>query len=491
MRIRLIVFSGVPCSGKTTLARNLVHLINSSNLQFSQLCTYEHLENESSPILEDRYLLPDDPSNNLAIHVEYDKIISKDLNLYKGDNEVLEERESTNEPNHNRKLWKSLRQEILKCVEVFTINLRSFFSSNSMGGRNGNDDTYYNTSFMPKFRQELILIGDDLTQLSADSKLLRKLRHDFCHLVEHSLFVGLSSAMNITTLYILLDDNMYYPSMKRECLEMGLRLDCGLGNVECCFIQVSCQLQVVLDRNLRRRDPVSSISSVETSTILKMWSQLEQTSERNSIFNDNRASPNLDNTVHLQAWINAYTHCVSTTEKANSDKALADDVMKILNQPNTFSNLKTLAGKLEILQDISKSQLESKALDRSITANNIMHKVDLALRVSVKEQISHFKALGHKSVNECKNKSLRSKNDVLAILKRGRLVSTSLNEPEPSFPNLDQNSLLKIMIDNPNSNERDYFLFEINPIDRSFFKNKMPIISLDDLFTSLFNNYID
>lgn len=339
----LLVFCGLPGSGKTTMCQ-LLSGVGSSDAN----CRNQHVEVGNSSKFTYQ--------NFHCFHVCYDVLLPKDIIVSMKTNPLS---------NNDEKQWKYYRQQIVKCVKgmlCHMLQLNNFTKS------------------------------DDAAQEIIDN---------FCQSV-YPLFETkpFSTERNVLT---LIDDNMFYRSMRYEFFQLARELNIGFGQV---FI--NCPLTIALKQNFER----NKAEQVPAIVIEDMSRKLEM--------------PSSD-------------HWESNSVIVMYDKLTCKDtvlgVMDIVEK--AWENpVKSLP---------SGDDLAATNESRSICSKSLRHQSDLILRQLVSQHVKNAPATSKPEMQEVAKTLGKVKAEILSGLESG-CISLDILEENIAGSSKDPASVLYVQI---------------------------------------------
>ncbi|XP_074640524.1 L-seryl-tRNA(Sec) kinase-like [Tubulanus polymorphus] len=316
-RICILVLSGFPASGKTTLAKALQEFYKNS-IQASNFNCY---------------------------HVCYDEILSSNV-----EQKLLELR---GKADHSGKpsQWKEYRRKILRCVEhLITMQQPQddIFSYDFI-------DIDYEV--MEKFR---VCTGLQFAVTDPDS------------------LMDVDEEKNDGIL-IIIDDNMYYRSMRYEYYQMAKKYECGFAE-----ICVACSTESSLQRNHTRGHHVAD------DVIISMASRFEPPDPTGNAWE-----------INSLIW---------NTETGGNWMDVTRLIDRAMNNPVIHS---------------PQEDEDKKQADRIVCSTNLLHQSDQILRKLVANRMTEAKGCGRFKKNDLKSFAAclnKVRTRLLADLKKGKLL---------------------------------------------------------------------
>ncbi|XP_062600820.1 L-seryl-tRNA(Sec) kinase-like [Saccostrea cucullata] len=190
---------------------------------------------------------------------------------------------------------------------------------------------------------------------------------------------------------ILIDDNMYYSSMRYKYYQLTRKYKVGF-----CQVHIKCDTDLALIRNRQR-----SLGQVPEDVILNMAARFEAPDpEQNSW---EKYSIKINTNVSSEALEDSANQVLELMSKALSDPSMP--VMEELDQT-------------------------SKEIDRQISSENVIHQADIVMRKLIAEYMCQARG---QNTDKNHMKSLSSclsccKSDILQDLKRGMVYFSSDEE---------------------------------------------------------------
>uniref|UniRef100_A0A8C6RH22 Phosphoseryl-tRNA kinase n=1 Tax=Nannospalax galili TaxID=1026970 RepID=A0A8C6RH22_NANGA len=276
--------------------------------------------------------------------------------------------------------WKMLREELLQYLECF---LAAAVNGSQISAPPNRTETMWEDFITCLKNQDLIFSA----ALEAQS----------CHLLTETAVSG--------PLFLVLDDNFYYQSMRYEVYQLARKYSLGF-----CQLFLDCPLETCLQRNGQRPQPLPS------RTIHLMERKIEKPNpeknawEHNSLIIQNPAYP-------LEASL---------------------EVTGLL--------LTALENPIKYIED----NKEQKETDRIICSTNLLHKADETLRRTISQTMKQAKdAQIPLSSLKCLAKELNKlKAEFLEDLRQGNkrhLKQTTLSDVISSFCNEKDSTVLKYL----------------------------------------------
>ncbi|XP_064176749.1 L-seryl-tRNA(Sec) kinase-like isoform X1 [Anguilla rostrata] len=167
--------------------------------------------------------------------LSYDEIIPEEAYELRKENDALMDTQSS---------WKSYRQEVLQCLDAFLQSQNAPVCANR-------------GEAWARFER----VAQDQQVLKASDDSLRQMSH-----------------IKSEPLFVLLDDNFYYPSMRYEVYQLAKKHSLGF-----CQIYLRCPLNVCLTRNRMRGCPLPDEVIVEMAKRIEPPNPLKNTWEQKSL----------------------------------------------------------------------------------------------------------------------------------------------------------------------------------------------------------------
>nr|DBA15031.1 TPA: hypothetical protein GDO54_004293 [Pyxicephalus adspersus] len=295
-------------------------------------------------------------SPNTIVVLSYDDILAEDAF------EAESLREIPCQPlqpgGKEQSLWKQYRQHLLRCLENLIVSLSS------------------------------------CSPLEAPSDVTDSLWKRFCHCLERQGLITTSETNSefhhfiinplLGPLYIILDDNFYYQSMRYEVYQLARKYSLGF-----CQLYLQCSVESCLQRNNGRQNPVMD------KTILLMEKKIEKpnpeknTWEENSLFLDSSGGVRAEDTR----------------------------IIDLLNQ--------ALENPVQPLDDDS----EERKRDRKICAASLIHQADQSLRRLISETMQMVKgSVASQDIKRIAQELQCAKSKALEQLKKNITENTLLHD---------------------------------------------------------------
>ncbi|XP_061194061.1 L-seryl-tRNA(Sec) kinase-like [Saccostrea echinata] len=193
------------------------------------------------------------------------------------------------------------------------------------------------------------------------------------------------------TVVILIDDNMYYSSMRYKYYQLTRKYNIGF-----CQVHIECDTDLSLVRNRQRPS-----GQVPEDIILNMAARFE--------------APNPEQSSWEKYSIKINTNA-SPEALENSAIQVLELISKALSDPS-----------MPIMEELDQT---SKEVDRQICSENIIHQADIVMRKLIAEYMSQAKGQNTdrnhmKSLSACLS---CCKSDILQELKRGMVYLSSDEE---------------------------------------------------------------
>lgn len=308
----LVVLSGIPGCGKSTLAKLLYDKLGSMYVEEQ----WSHLK--SSKCLD-------------VIVVSYDELIPENIPL----------------DDKSQQTWKEYRKEILFCIDYL-------------------------------FNKEISL--ENLTKVppGVSDALWEKF-----YAIVRGQFTSAESVV------IVLDDNMYYTSMRHKYFQIARKYTCGF-----CQLYLACNVQTALERNVERNQPITD------DVIVAMATKIEP--------------PN----THYNSW-------ETNSIVINTDSEIESQLPRIMSLVKTAM--------LNPVQPIEETDPALTAESRQICSSNIIHQSDQILRKIVSQKMTNLKGIAEdkSTLQQLSKKYLDVRKTCLDKIKTGQ-VSFPVTVDEPN-----------------------------------------------------------
>ncbi|XP_071169295.1 L-seryl-tRNA(Sec) kinase-like isoform X1 [Mytilus edulis] len=190
---------------------------------------------------------------------------------------------------------------------------------------------------------------------------------------------------------IVLDDNMYYTSMRHKYFQIARKYTCGF-----CQLHLACNIQTALERNLKRSQPITE------DVIVAMATKIEP--------------PN----THINSW---ETNSIVINTESNIESQLP----RIMSLVNTAM--------LNPVQPIEETDPMITAESRQICSSNVIHQSDQILRKIVSHKMSNLKGIAEdkSTLQQLSKKYIDIRKTCLDKIKSGQVsFPVAVDEPNVS-----------------------------------------------------------
>lgn len=338
--ICLLLFCGLPGAGKTSFARSIRTILHKQG--------YSDIPDAEASSSVNRQWQ--------CLHVSYDELLPSAVE------KCLIESDHRSE--HTNSQWKDFRRKIVRCVEKSIREIKLRIPAGQTEG--STEDTIEGMSHCQREQPDETL-WQHYTTVTGCVHLF----HD-----------GMSKD---TKFVILMDDNMYYRSMRYEYYQLARDYEIGFAE-----IYIPCDTTEALARNARRQDPVAD------DVIVAMAKKMEP--------------PNPEEPFEENCLI--WKHDELKTENICC-------IMNLLSHAMAHP-----------VQGLSTEDTAEREDSRIVCSANILHQADRMLRKLVTEQMAYFKSTQQCSKEDLRQHAARLNKARIEVLQRmktdTKLVRTEL-----------------------------------------------------------------
>ncbi|XP_063434932.1 L-seryl-tRNA(Sec) kinase-like isoform X2 [Mytilus trossulus] len=190
---------------------------------------------------------------------------------------------------------------------------------------------------------------------------------------------------------IVLDDNMYYTSMRHKYFQIARKYTCGF-----CQLYLACNIQTALERNVKRSQPITEDVIVAMATKIEPPNRQINSWETNSIV-------------------------------INTESNIESHLPRIMSLVNTAM--------LNPIQPLEETDPMITAESRQICSSNVIHQSDQILRKIVSHKMSNLKGIAEEksTLQQLSKKYIDVRKTCLDKIKSGQVsFPVAVDEPNVS-----------------------------------------------------------